>query len=284
MRLVPLDDKVLRLPAVNASALWPRNLQLGESARLPLQLRLERVNMINVDVGIAHDVRKGTRDEIAHVSQHMCQQRIASNIKRHAETHVARALVQLAVQVALWLLALGLLSRLAAAGERDVKLGKHVARRQGHELEVARVPRREHHAAVIRVRAQLVDNLGELVDALAGVVGFGINVVGAKVTPLEAVDGAQVTHLAVREPDAVEELARPVAVPDLDAGLVERNRRRVALDEPQELGDDGPREDALRCQQRQDRAAVVVEAKLESRREDGERACSCAVMAGFCLR
>lgn len=64
-------------------------------------------------------------------------------------------------------------------------------------------------------------NLLQLVDALARVIRLGIDVLGAKVPPLKPVNGAQVADLAVRQTQVVEELARAVAVPDLDAGFTE---------------------------------------------------------------
>lgn len=82
--------------------------------------------------------------------------------------------------------------------------------------------------------------------------------------PLKAVDGAQVADLAVGESDAIEELAGPVAVPDLDADVAEGGRGCVALDEPEELGDDGAEEDSLCGEQGKDGAAVVVELELEA--------------------
>ena len=90
-----------------------------------------------------------------------------------------------------------------------------------------------------------MDDALQLVDALAGIIGLGVDVLGAKVAPLEAVDGTEVADLAMREAEVIEELTRPVAVPDLDPVFAERRRRRVALNEPQQLGDDGAGKDAF---------------------------------------
>ena len=137
-----------------------------------------------------------------------------------------------------------------------------MARGQGHLLQVRRVPRRQDDPPVIGVVLELVDDLGQLVDALPRVVRLRIDVLGAKVPPLKAVDGAQVADLAVGEADAVQELARPVAIPDLDARLAQREGGCVGLDEPEELGDDGPGEDALGGEQGQDGCAVTVKSEL----------------------
>jgi hypothetical protein len=92
---------------------------------------------------------------------------------------------------------------------------------------------------------------------------------------LEAVHGAEVADLALGQAQVVEELARAVAVPDLDALRGERVRGGVARDEPEELGDDGFGEDALGGEEREDRGAVAVEGELEgARREDGVGACA----------
>lgn len=149
-------------------------------------------------------------------------------------------------------------------GVGDVELGKHVAGRQGHALKVFGVPCAEDHSAVVRVVAELVNDLGQLVDALAGIVGLCVDIFGAKVAPLEAVDGTQVAGLTMSEPDAVEELAGSVAVPDLDVDVAEGGGGGVALDEPEEFGNDGAEEDSLGGEQGEDGAAVVVELEFEA--------------------
>lgn len=185
------------------------------------------------------------------------------------------------MQVALfWLLSFSIVTVTTAAGVRHVKLRKHVTRRQRHLAQIRGVPRAQDDAAVVRVRAQLVHHLGELVDALARVVGGGIDVRGAKVAPLEPVDGAQVALGAVPEPCGVEEGARAVAVPDLDALLAEGQRRGRARDEPEELGEDGLVEDALGGQEGVERrAGGGVEGEFErARGKEGVGACASSVL------
>lgn len=139
-----------------------------------------------------------------------------------------------------------------------------MARREGHLLEIGGVPRAEDDAAVVRRGAQLPHDLGQLVDALARVVRPAADVLGAEVAPLEPVHGAEVADGAVGQPHAVQELPRPVAVPDPDALLRQRQRRRVALHEPEELRQHRLEEHALRRQEGQDRfpRCRVVEAEF----------------------
>lgn len=281
MGFISLDHKVFYFPAVNAAALFPCDFQLGERPRLALQLCSESINVVNVDVRVSHDVGKCSRYKIADVGEHVCQQCIARNVERDTEAHVAGSLIQLAVEVALGLVLLcrflGVLSP-SSPGVGYVELGKHVAGRQSHALKVLWVPRAEDHSAVVGAVAQLVDDFGQLVDALAGVVCLSIDVLCAKVPPLKPVDGAQVADVAVGQADAVEELAGAVAVPDLDADVAEGGGGGVALDEPEELGDDGAEEDSLGGEQGEDGAAVVVEVEFEAGRgEDGQGASAGAV-------
>lgn len=77
---------------------------------------------------------------------------------------------------------------------------------------------------------------------------------------------------------AVEVLARSVAVPDLDAGLLEGLCRRVAGDEPEKFGDDGAEEDAF-CSEEGKNEGPVGRGEFELEwcwSEVGESACSCA--------
>lgn len=217
--VITLDDKILDLPPVDAASLLPPDLQLWKVSRLPLQLRPERLYVVCVDMRVAHDVCEAPRHEIAHVREHVRQQCVAGDVERNAEAHVARALVQLAVQVTLGLL---VLTRRRRPRVRHVELRKHVARRQRHDLEVLGVPRAHDDAPVVGVRPQLVHHVGQLVDALTRVVRARVDVLGAKVPPLEPVHGAQVAHGAVGQAHAVQELARAVAVPDFDPLLAER--------------------------------------------------------------
>ncbi len=107
--------------------------------------------------------------------------------------------------------------------------------------------------------SQLVDDLCQLVDALAGVVGLGVDVGGAEMAPLEAVDGAEVADGAVGEADTVEVGPAAVAVPDGDASGGEGERGGAAGDEPEELGGDGAEENAFGGEEGEDWCGGLVE-------------------------
>jgi hypothetical protein len=96
-------------------------------------------------------VRSGQRRHgAAHPRNQARQQRVACDVERHSQAEVAAALVHRARELAV----------------RHVELAEHVARRQRHEAEVGGVPRGKHDAAVVGGVLDLVDDVGELVDAL----------------------------------------------------------------------------------------------------------------------
>lgn len=165
------------------------------------------------------------------MGEHVCEKSIGSDIERHAEAHVTGPLIEQTMQDASGIPRLSQVTarprvrsrdravRGRSGREGDVELSKHVTRRQGHLLQVGRVPGTEDDASIVGAVAELVDDVGELVDALAGVVGTSTSILGSKVAPLEAVHGAEIAGLALRQADAVQVRPAPVPVPDPDALL-----------------------------------------------------------------
>lgn len=133
VRLVALDPEVIRPEAVDPALpeLLDRPLphELGERPRRPGALHAERVDVVPVDVGVAHLedelVRLGVRDERDHVRE----ERIGRDVEGDTEPEVTRALVHQAGEEGL-----GRGSR--RVGEGDVELAEHVAGRKGHNAEV----------------------------------------------------------------------------------------------------------------------------------------------------
>lgn len=97
MRVIALDNKVLRFPPVNATALLSGDLQFWKVAGFTLQLRVESIDMVKIDVCVAHDVSQAARNQFADVRHHVCQQCVAGNVERNPKAHVAGSLVELAV-------------------------------------------------------------------------------------------------------------------------------------------------------------------------------------------
>lgn len=65
-----------------------------------------------------------------------------------------------------------------------------MARGQSHLFQIGGVPRAHDNAAIEGVVDELVHNIFELVDTLAGVIRLGVDVLGAKVPPLESIHGS----------------------------------------------------------------------------------------------
>mmetsp|Transcript_17418 Transcript_17418/g.53327 ORF Transcript_17418/g.53327 Transcript_17418/m.53327 type:complete len:293 (-) Transcript_17418:581-1459(-) len=261
--LVTVDGEIRELEIVNVGlALVQRDG--GEGHRLALELLAQRLDVIQVHVRVADGVHELAWLEVRDLRDHVDEQCVGRDVKRHAEAHIAGALVE-------------------KAGELPVghiELRHHVARRQCHLVQVARVPGREDVASALRVGLEVVDDAGELVDAVPGVVRVHVAVLRAKVAPLETVDRTKVAHLAVLEAALIQELARAVAVPDVHVLRRELVGVGATLDEPEELLGEAAPEHALRREQREAPVAQV-EAHLHAELGDGARAR--AVPAGDAL-
>mmetsp|Transcript_125011 Transcript_125011/g.399693 ORF Transcript_125011/g.399693 Transcript_125011/m.399693 type:complete len:412 (-) Transcript_125011:138-1373(-) len=170
-------------------------------------------------MGVAQGVHELARLQAADLCDHAGQEGVRRDVERNTQSHVARSLVHQAGQLAVG----------------DVELAEHVARRQSHLVQIRRIPRSQQNPPVCRILLDLANALCQLVNPLTCVVGVHVHVLRAEVAPLEAVDRAQVSLLAVGQTPVVQELAGAIAIPDLDALVREVLAVRVTLDEPQQL-------------------------------------------------
>ena len=155
------------------------------------------------EVRIAEGVHEIAVLQSAHLRHHHGEQRIAGDVERHAEENVRAALVELARELAV----------------RHVELEEGVAGRQRHLVQLAHVPGRDDDAARIGIVPDLIDRDFDLVDHAA--------VHRFPRTPLLAVHRAE---FAV--------LIGPL-IPDGDAVVFQVFDVGAALQEPQQLMDDG---------------------------------------------
>src|SRR5690554_1270332 len=88
--------------------------------------------------------------EIALVCNEMSKQRITGDIKGHTQKYIRAALVQLTRELSF----------------SHIKLKECVARRQRHIGDVRHVPGRYNQAARVRVLANLLQHLRDLIDML----------------------------------------------------------------------------------------------------------------------
>ena len=152
-------------------------------SRLALELFLERVDMIEINVCVANGVDQLARLASRHVGHQVGQEGIRGNIKGDTQSHVGTPLVHVAAHF----VALGI----------HVELTKHVTRRQGHLIQIGRIPRRHDDTAIFRVVNNFANAFSQLIDALTGIIRVHILVLGAEMTPLKAVDGSQIHFFPV---------------------------------------------------------------------------------------
>ena len=188
----------------------------------------------------------------------MCQERIGGNVERHAESHVGTSLVHLAREFAIG----------------NVKLAKHVAGGQCHFLQIGRIPGGHNDAPILWSILDFPNAIGQLVDALPGVIRVHVNVGGTKVSPLEAIDRSQVSNFAMRQSSLVEEFSRAISIPNMNSLVGKVIAIGVSADEPQELFGDAPPKGAFGGEERQ---SAVAEGKAHLGAEFGERASSSAI-------
>lgn len=96
MRLIPLNLKVPHLPPINTSTLLPSYHQFREIPRLPFQLYIQRIHVVQIHMRVSHRVNKRARCQATDMRQHVREECVGGDIEGHAETHIARALIQLA--------------------------------------------------------------------------------------------------------------------------------------------------------------------------------------------
>merc|ERR1719495_1477234 len=139
------------------------------------------------------------------MSQHDCEQGIAGDVEGNSKAHVRRALVQLAGKLSIG----------------AIELDQAMAGRQGHLVQVCWVPGAHEDATVVRLCPDQVNDIGQLVNSLATVVSVHVHILGAKVPPLESIDGSQVPLLPVIETHTVQEGPTTVSVPDAHVLLLQ---------------------------------------------------------------
>jgi hypothetical protein len=176
--------------------------QLRERQDLAGELLAHLRQVVGVDVTVAAHPDEVARRQADLLGDHPGEQRVAGDVERHAEEQVGAALVELAGEPAVG----------------DVELEQRVAGRERHLRQRRHVPRGDQHAAGVGIRAQRLQDLGELVDRAA--------VRGRPRAPLHPVDGAELTvPVGPLVPDAHPVLLQP---PDV----------ALAAEEPQQLAED----------------------------------------------
>ena len=74
-----------------------------------------------------------------------------------------------------------------------------------------------------------------LINALAGVIGVHVCVLGSEVSPLEAVHWAKVHFFSVLQPPGIQKLPRTISVPNLDFFVREQLSVGVPSHKPKQL-------------------------------------------------
>ena len=192
--------------------------------------------MIEIEVAVAARPDELAGLQVALLREHVCEQRVARDVERHAEEDIGAALIELTGEPAVG----------------HVELKERMAGHEVHLLELAHVPRADQDAAGIRIAAQLLERHADLIDAAS---------VGRQpCAPLLAVDRPQLAALI-----------GPL-IPDGDALIVQPGDVGVAPEKPEQLADDRAQVDPLRGDQRESLRQIEAQLLAEERQRAGARA------------
>lgn len=145
-----------------------------------------------------------------------------------------------------------------------------MAGRKSHLRDLHGIPGCHYDATVGWVNFDALDNLLELIDALASVVVVACSIFSTKVSPLEAINRTQVANLTTLETSRVEELTGAVAIPDSDVLCLQQFGIGGAFYKPEELlGNCAPKH-SLGCEQRD--LIAKIETHLSAKDADGANA------------
>jgi hypothetical protein len=115
----------------------------GQGAGVAAELQVHLLQMVKIEVGVTQGVDKLTRLQIRHLGHHLQQERIGSDIERHAQENVGAALVELAGKPPIGY----------------VELKQAMAWRQGHLVDLADVPGADNETTRVRLGANLFHDL-----------------------------------------------------------------------------------------------------------------------------
>ena len=187
------------------------------------ELDVDGINVILVNVSVSNHMDESTGSQTGDMGEHVDERTIGRDVEGDAKKEIAGSLIELAIE-----------KRFVSNRE----LGHDVTRRKGHLFEIRDVPCRKKDSSRVWIVPEETNNLCELIDALTRVIGRVRDVFRAPVSPLKAVNRAQITFLVRVETSPVEKLSASVGVPKVNVSLVQIRDRCRSRDEPQKLSDD----------------------------------------------
>src|SRR5690606_26613571 len=167
------------------------------------ELQRSLLHMVGVEVHIPPGPDEVAHFQVTLLSHHVSQQSIAGDVERQAEEDITAALVELTRELAV----------------RHVELEESVAGSQRHFVQLTHVPGRDYDAARIRIVLDVIYSALDLIDDSA---------IGRRPgAPLSAINRAQIAILV-----------GPL-IPDADTLLFQIGGIGVAIEEPEQLVNDG---------------------------------------------
>ena len=214
-----------------------------QGARLTGELQAGLLQMVEVEVSIACGVDEVAGTESCDLCHHHKQETVGGDVEGYAEEGVCTALVELEAE--------------SAVGY--VELEQDVAGGEVHVTQVGHVPCGNNQSTAVGIVLNLVDDIGNLVDVSAVVVG--------PAAPLIAVDMSEVA------------IGVGPFVPDADASFLQPLGVGIAAQEPKEFVDDTLQVELFSGEEGE--SVVEVKAHLIAKHADGSRASTVGFLCSF---
>ena len=222
---------MLHLKLLNFLNLWIE-LQLWEWVWHAGKLELKGLYVVAVDVGVAEGVDELPSFKTTNLCEHASEQGIGSDVEGDAEAHVAGSLVHLATQ-----------SRLLVTS--DIELSQNMARWQSHVLKSRRIPSCHYDSSACWVLLYGIDHLSQLINTHTSIARMHGLILGAKVSPLESVNGTKVPFFSFFEANLIQKLSGSISIPDSDLFIAQDFGIRLPIDKPKELLSQSPPKDVF---------------------------------------
>lgn len=150
---------------------------------MSFNLLLQRLNMILIHMRISHKMHKlssliptllfsTVKTKKPYQRNQLCKQSIRGDIKRHSQANITASLIQCTAELII----------------SNIKLKKHMARRQCHFAKIFRIPRTDNHSSRIRVFLKHLNNLFQLIHTLARIILGIISVLCTVMSPLKPIN------------------------------------------------------------------------------------------------
>ncbi len=147
MRVVSLKGEIFILE-IEQALYFRIEFHCWEWSRFSRELEVHLLEVIQIDVCVSRSMDELSWFKSAYLGHHHSQKGIGCDIERNAEECVSASLIKLTGKLSV----------------RHIELEKAVARREGHLIDLSRIPCTYEHSPAVRVSLYCIDDFRKLID------------------------------------------------------------------------------------------------------------------------